>query len=174
MVKWSEWTMLFFYPWPSIMGNLVMWAMIGGMTLLSAMVYSMASRYSLNNVPFLASVAFLSLFSIGTIYISQITNGLSERLAERMRMVQLAIREQLQASADAYGAQFAETLKTVTGKEIKPNPISMAAAVLEVTERADEKKNKPTNPLRALLDGTLDPNDLLNDEIPPDDEEFYS
>lgn len=174
MVSWSERMMLFLYPWPSVAGNIIMWFILGGMMILAASVCVMASKYSLNNIPFLAAVMFLSLFSIGTMYVSQVTSGLSEHLAERMRKLQLLIREQLQASADAYGEQFANTLKTVTGRDVSPNPISMAAAVLEVSERADEQKNKPTNPLRALLDGTLNPNDLLDDMPPHDDEEFYS
>lgn len=174
MVRWSERMMLFLYPWPTLVGNIIMWLILGGMTILSVMVCIMASKYSLNNVPFLAATMFLSAFSIGTIYVSQVTSGLSEQLAERMRKLQLLIREQLQASADAYGEQFAQTLKNVTGKEIKPDPISMAAAVLDVTEKAEEKRNKPTNPLRALLDGTLNPDDLMNDMPPHDDDEFYN
>lgn len=175
MGNWSDRFMLFFYPWPDKFDNIRMWLMIGSVILLGIVQVYLASQYMTGPTgAFIIGTIVLALFSAVILYSSQITSGLSERLAERMRIIQQKILEKLRESVDNYGEHFAQQLREATGRtDIKADPISMAAAVISVSKKREEVKPITDNPFRAILDGTITPQDLMPPPVSDEDDSDF-
>jgi uncharacterized protein involved in response to NO len=170
MGKWSDRRILLLHPWPTNADNIRMWFLIG---LVVIMGVSLVVRSNRTDVPFIITAIALSVFSIAVMYVFQVTSGLSERLALRARAMQAALYEQMQNSISLYGTEVVEELKQATGREqLKSDPISVAAAVIELTKKSRVVPSRNNNPFRALLDGTLHPRDIDNSTENDDDDDF--
>lgn len=159
-----------FLPWPNRKDNLKMLALCGAGTaaygvVTVALVHAVGETYTLvQALPLSFMVGVTMTTATLQMWLRQFALGIRARKAE----VTKAMMAEVQKVVDEFGGRIVERLKEATGREhIDMNPISMAAANIEVMEKA-KRPAKPENPLQAALEDRLHPNDLVRDD---DDDE---
>lgn len=114
------------------------------------------------------AIGFTVLFTIDSILSTAIYSFrrvYEEKLKANMAQLTSFVSSQLR---EQHAAQL-ETLRISSGREhLADNPISIAAASLDAMKsQSDRRLHAKQNPLRAALDGTLSPEDLLPPDEPP-------
>lgn len=171
MGTWADRRLLLLHPWPEFMDNVRMWTMLG--TICAMGIVHIIGSIN-HHVSFLLTSIFLSLFSLSILYILQVTTGLSHRLSLRAKAMQESLRNQIQQTINSYGNEIVEELKEATGREdIKSDPISVTAAIIELTKKNRVVSPVNENPFRAILDGTLRPQDLSDSTENDDDTDLF-
>lgn len=166
------------FPWPNTSDNISMWISIGT-HFISSIFFVVVINRALSSTD--AGINMFASVWLSYITLSLFLRSVAGRMATGMRARRVettrAMMAEVQKAVDNYGAEILGRLKAASGREdINLNPISMAAASLDIQEQQNSRAPHAANPLKAALDNTLHPSDLtgmdFNDEDKPDEPTF--
>ena len=158
---------MFFLPWSSTKQNVFMWIKI-----ISILLIGGFSTYSIHTqLPYTTGNGFLRAFMICTylymtlgIMFMYINVAVQHRLKLVNEEIANKVVQQTQKLIDEYGDKLTAQIKSVTGRDVAKDPISMAASILDIYDQRDKKS---INPLKSALDGTYTDNPLFDEDDEP-------
>lgn len=141
----------FLFPHPTKFANTVMYVFVASMWFTSSQIVMILARLmaatNSRDTLFLGMGAFMVVAY--TIRFS--FQAYHEGIKAQLRHIQQQALEQIKVAAAAWGDQLAAQLEKSTGHSVTTDPVSLAAAAIELNEQGDSKGN----PFKAILSGDL-------------------
>lgn len=168
----AEFVRLIFFPWVGVVSNVMMYLLIGVVwysafaviEVVNTAVMKYTDRGWFRFVVMGVNTYMWVLMSLRH-QISQYTQGIRARTRRAEREALERFKQEL---AD-YGDRVADSLSQTTGHTVANDPISLAAAAIEVGDNVEAGKN---NPFKSILDGNLTQAEIdLHDMTDKDDED---
>lgn len=161
-----EFLWLAFMPWPDRRDNIKMMVISLMVTLMYSATALAVLRAVTETYSTLAATALSAAvtFTFVTVILQNITRQLLKGVRARNEAANKLLMAEMQKVVDAMGAEILNKLKAASGRtHIDNNPVSMAAAQLDIVEKHRKPKAR-VNPLQAALEDSLHPSDLLGDD----------